>query len=212
MTIKKTNQIHMNKNLPFLVFLLILSACSNWKYGGKVRPSGNEVRYAEVVIEKDKVDPLVITVPNLAMKDLALTEENIGQKKLFEINKDVEKKEITDFDWIPIQDKVVENDDSIKKQQEILKQALKAEREGLKSNIFGVIGAVLSITPMFVGGLVFSIIALKQSRRALNAEYITPNGLRRAKIGMVFSIIGIVLASLVILTILGALIFYIFIF
>lgn len=207
----------MKKIIPFILFLLILSGCSNWKYGGKARPSGNEIRYAEVVVDRKKDEVLVIDLPTIASKDLALTDKQNVQKlsdlektpKAINFQKitEIESNDATVNSWIPIQDKVVENEDSLRKQELILQQALATERESKKSTIFGIVGVVLSVTPVFIAGLIFSITGLKKSVRSLKAPYTTPKGLKLAKAGLILSIFGLVLSTIVVILFLVVLMF-----
>ena len=195
----------MKKILSFLFLVLILSSCSNWKYGGKVRPSGNEVRYAEVVIEKDKVEPLVFNIENETNQDLALAELPAKKDRSTKIEnqstEEISKESTEETAWIPYQDKVVENEDSLKIQDEILAQALQTDKEAKKGLIFSIIGIATSWTPAFIVGLIFSINGIKRSSRALKAQYITPKGLKNAKTGLILSIIGLVISSIILLTI-----------
>jgi hypothetical protein len=200
----------MKKLIPFFIFLLILSGCSEWKYGRGVRPSKNEVRYSEVIIEKNKAEPLVIQVPNIEINDLAVLEKAAVRQEPIESKIKIDKKELEDFTWTPSQDQAVENLDSLKKQEEIVRQAIQNERTGRNSSILGIIGTVLSFTPLFIAGFVLGIIGLKSSSTALKAQYITPKGLNLARVGSAFSIVAIVLSSLIILLVLLALLFIVF--
>lgn len=200
----------MKRIIPFLIFLLILSGCSEWKYGRGVRPSKNEVRYSEVIIEKNKAEPLVIQVPTAESKDLAVVEKAVVRQEPVESKTSIDKKELEDFNWIPSQDKAVENLDSLKKQNEIVREAIKNERSGRNSSILGIIGTLLAFSPLFIAGFILGIIGLRNSSNALNAQYITPKGLNLARIGSAFSIVAIVISSLVILLVLLAFIFIIF--
>ncbi len=192
----------MRNKLYLLVLLLVLSGCSNWKYGGKVRPTGNEVRYSEVVIEKNSVEPLVFDLPRSTSQDLAMLElpESSSRELAVKLESSLEQKNTKDIFWVPFQDKVVAHDDSLKKQEEVLAQALKTDREAKKGMIFGIIGSALSWTPAFIVGLIFSINGLKKSVRALKAPYITPKGLKSAKTGLILSIIGLTIATILVLT------------
>lgn len=189
----------MKKLIPFLLFLLILSSCSNWKYGGKSRIAGNEVHYAEVIIDKNKVEPLVIDIPNTASKDVSLIEKTIPTSEIIESKLSKKNLVNTDLSWIPIQDKIVEVDDSLKKNEEILRQAMKNEKEGRKSTAFGILSIVLTFTPAFIVGFFFGLKGLKRSLRILDERYITPKGLKAAKAGFILSIIGMVLSSILII-------------
>ena len=192
----------MKKYIPFLIFILLLSSCSNWKYGGKTKVTGAEFKYAEVVIEKNKVEPLVFDVQNEASKDLALTQKSVVQSEnsAAVTSKTITKlDEVQDVSWVPYQDKVVENEDSLKKQDEVLNEALKTEKEAKKSTVFGILGVVLSFTPVFIAGLIFSVNGLKRSTRALKAQYITPRGLKFARTGLILSIIGLVISSILLI-------------
>ena len=192
----------MKKYTSFLILVLLLSACSNWKYGGKTKVTGAEFKYAEVVIEKNKVEPLVFDVQNEASKDLALTQKSVVQSEnsAAVTSKTITKlDEVQDVSWVPYQDKVVENEDSLKKQDEVLNEALKTEKEAKKSTVFGILGVVLSFTPVFIAGLIFSVNGLKRSTRALKAQYITPRGLKFARTGLILSIIGLVISSILLI-------------
>lgn len=203
-----------------MLFLLILSGCSNWKYGGKVRPSGNEVRYAEVVVDRQKDENLVISLPTIATKDLALTDkqevQKLSQQKMnskginAKLPKEIGSNDAADNSWIPIQDKVVDNEDSLKKQELILQQAIATEKQSKKSLVFGILGVAMNFTPVVILGLIFSIIGMKKALRSLKAPYITPKGLKLAKTGLTLSIIGLVLSILAILIITLFILLFIF--
>lgn len=201
----------MKNVLSFLFILLIFASCSNWKYGGKSKPQGGEVKYVEVVLDKNKVDPIVFDISTPDSRSLAvengtaLQKKSIYSKSIIKLNDSVKSEVEKDNSWIPYQDKVVENEDSLRRQDEILAQVVKTEREAKKSTVFGIIGTVLSITPAFIVGFFFSISALKKSTSALRERYITPKGLKHARIGLIFSIIGLVLSSILILILFFAL-------
>ncbi len=203
----------MKKFIPFIAFLLILSACSNWKYGGKSRVSGTEVRYAEVVIEKNKKEPLVIDVPNLNSKDVTVNEEVITEKQKIEsvIIPSVKQKSNMqeNMSYLPLQDKFLEVEDSLKKNDEIIAVAMKNERESKKSLVFGILSVVFSFTPIFILGFIFGIKGLRKSIHALDERYITPKGLKAAKAGLVLNIIGVVLTSLTLLVLLTIILLFI---
>ncbi|MDD2984158.1 MAG: hypothetical protein PHQ74_12300 [Crocinitomicaceae bacterium] len=206
--------------IPVLVFLFVLSGCSEWKYGRGIRPSKNEVRYSEVIIEKNKVEPLVIDVPRVTNNDLALSEKTTFKSKSVESksveSKSVEsktkfdKKELEEINWIPTQDRVVENLDSLKRQQEIIDQAKRAERSGKNSLILGILSTLFSFTPLFIAGFILGIKGLSKSSSALDAPYITPKGLNSARVGYVFSLVGVVVSSIFIFFLLLILLLFIF--
>lgn len=201
--------------IPVLVFLFVLSGCSEWKYGRGIRPSKNEVRYSEVIIEKNKIEPLVIDVPRVTNNDLTLSEKTTFKSKSVE-SKSVEsktkfdKKELEEINWIPTQDRVVENLDSLKRQQEIIDQAKRAERSGKNSLILGILSTLFSFTPLFIAGFILGIKGLSKSSSALDAPYITPKGLNSARVGYVFSLVGVVVSSIFIFFLLLILLLFIF--
>lgn len=201
--------------IPVLVFLFVLSGCSEWKYGRGIRPSKNEVRYSEVIIEKNKVEPLVIDVPRVTNNDLTLSEKatfksKSVQSKSVQSKTKFDKKELEEINWIPTQDRVVENLDSLKRQQEIIDQAKRAERSGKNSLILGILSTLFSFTPLFIAGFILGIKGLSKSSSALDAPYITPKGLNSARVGYVFSLVGVVVSSIFIFFLLLILLLFIF--
>ena len=201
--------------IPVLVFLFVLSGCSEWKYGRGIRPSKNEVRYSEVIIEKNKIEPLVIDVPRVTNNDLTLSEKTTFksksvQSKSVQSKTKFDKKELEEINWIPTQDRVVENLDSLKRQQEIIDQAKRAERSGKNSLILGILSTLFSFTPLFIAGFILGIKGLSKSSSALDAPYITPKGLNSARVGYVFSIVGVVVSSIFIFFLLLILLLFIF--
>lgn len=194
----------MIKIIPFFVFLLILSACSSWKYGGKSKVEGKEVQYRAVVIDQKADKSLIIDLATPESEDLAFKtevsvqkpEENTNSKTLkIQTNPTLEQNN----SWVPIQDKLVEVDDSIKKNDEIYAHAIKNEREGKKSMVLGILSILLSITPVFIVGFFLGLKGLRKSIRTLDERYITRKGLNAAQAGQILSIIGIVLCSIFIM-------------
>lgn len=80
--------------------------------------------------------------------------------------------------------------------------AIDAEERGKKSRNLGIAGLILSFVP-FLGlvGLIFSIISLSNGIKGLRSRYITEDGLRWAKTGVVLSSISLGLRVLAIILI-----------
>jgi hypothetical protein len=92
-----------------------------------------------------------------------------------------------------------QDDSSDFEDREIKALAYEAEFNGKRSRDLSITGLLLSFIP-FVGlaGLILSIIALAKGIKALNARYITEDGLRWAKTGVIISGISIGLRLLAI--------------
>ena len=80
--------------------------------------------------------------------------------------------------------------------------AIEAEERGRKSRNLGIAGFVLSFIP-FLGivGLIFSIISLSNGIKGLKSRYITEDGLRWARTGVVFSSLSLGLRVLAVILI-----------
>jgi hypothetical protein len=84
---------------------------------------------------------------------------------------------------------------------EVIKDlALEAEEKGRTSRNLGIAGFILSFIPIiWLLGLIFSIISFVNGIKALKSKYITEDGLRWAKTGVIFSSISLFLSLLVII-------------
>jgi hypothetical protein len=84
---------------------------------------------------------------------------------------------------------------------EVIKDlALEAEEKGRTSRNLGIAGFILSFIPIIgLLGLIFSIISFVNGIKALKSKYITEDGLRWAKTGVIFSSISLFLRLLVII-------------
>jgi hypothetical protein len=153
----------------------------------------------QVVSKQKKVSPVVPQEIILASSD----EVESVNADLVETTLSTEKSEQAIYvekfsQTIPSQDDSSEFED-----REIKALAYEAEFQGKKSRDLSITGLLLSFLP-FVGlvGLILSIIALAKGIKALNARYITEDGLRWAKTGVVISSISIGLRVLAIILIL----------
>jgi hypothetical protein len=84
---------------------------------------------------------------------------------------------------------------------EVIKDlALEAEEKGRTSRNLGIAGFILSFIPIIgLLGLIFSIISFVNGIKALKSKYITEDGLRWAKTGVIFSSISLFLRLLLII-------------
>lgn len=90
----------------------------------------------------------------------------------------------------------------VREAEEKLRIATKAEKNGKRGKIFGILTIITMFTFIFSFLTVpFAIAGLINSTIALKAPYITDKGLRDAKAGLIMSIIGLAITLLVILLI-----------
>lgn len=196
------NQRIMKKYYFIILAVFLISSCSDWKYGGRSSYKPKEVRYAAVVTDQKTAETTVINTNTPVEQDVALTDAPAEQ---LTTNRKLFKKESK----TPAQKtlKSTEREDSTKIENPeedalILQEALKAEKDGKKGKIFGVIGLPFAFTPLFIVGIVFSSIALNYSIKSIRSRYNTPEGIRYSKHGLTISIIGLVISVLTLVALL----------
>lgn len=86
-----------------------------------------------------------------------------------------------------------ENEDEVDpNQQNKVDAALNAEKIGNKSLLFGIINIVAFLFPIIPFlGLIMSILAITKGRKALEERYITENGLKAARAGLILGYVGL---------------------
>lgn len=190
------------KPLYLLFILLILfTSCSDWKYSNGTqwkKPESVSVRHTfnvpsekskakvneELAAEESEEENEIETTGNVA--EVTVTPVPAEASEII-VNPSYAHTEIS---------RLKKDDDTIARDEEIVSQALKAEKQGKKGMIFGIIGIALTFMPFFIVGFIFSIIALTKSISSLRSRYNTPKGLRQAKVGVILSSIALALSIL----------------
>jgi|GEM_PF-4915024 len=198
------------KYLYIFFTLLFLSSCSSIGYHN-FRGSGTRL----VKVDKKPVSQPQVTAQNPVRAETPQPPSEAPAEKQVIAAASSEKEEQAEAsvqttmqpEYAPVQkeksflDKISPSD-TIVETDLAVQSAIKAEKMGKSSATLGIIGIILTVVPFTtIAGLVLSIIAFNKGRAALRSRYITPEGLRKARVGVILSSISIGLYALVILAV-----------
>jgi hypothetical protein len=188
--------------IGFILFVLLLNSCQTSNnsslFSKRVKTVRvNDFKDKQVLASKQIKDTPIVTQESF----LASTDEvEFVNERLVETDLSTNKKEQVIYVEKFSQTNPIQDDSSELEDREIKALAYEAEFQGKRSRDLSITGLLLSFLP-FVGlaGLILSIIGLSKGIKALNARYITEDGLRWAKTGVIISSISIGLRVLAII-------------
>lgn len=186
------------KNL-YLLFatVFVFASCSEWKYSNGTKWTQPEFKSqrAEIVPVKKESTARTENTEAVAEKEMDTLPavEKAPQiipnpTRIAEIKK---TKEVEDSVSVTTTD------------PEIVRQALKAEKQGRNSQTLSIISLAMTLIPFFfIGALVCLIISIANGMSSLKARYNTPEGLKMARTGVTISFIVLGLYILALLALL----------